>query len=60
MILIVVPHAVVYIPRRSERLGEVDVDNAVAVRCHTAIVIADVGDTREVVLTTTEPIRTVR
>ncbi len=60
MILIVVPHAVVYVPRRSERLGKVDVDGTMTVGCHAAFVIGDVGDAREVVLTTTEPIRTVR
>ena len=60
MILVVVVHAVVNIPRRSERLGKGDVDGAVTVRCHTALVVGDVGNTVEVILTTIEPIRTVR
>jgi hypothetical protein len=60
VILVVVPHAVVYVPRRLERLGKVYADGAVTVGRHAAFIIGDVGDAREVVLTTTEPTRTVR
>ena len=60
MVLVVVPHAVVDVPWRSEGLREIYADCAVTIGGRAALVIIEARDVRKVVLTTTESIRPVR
>ena len=60
MILVVVSHAVVYVPWRSEGLGKVNADGAVTILCHVAFVISHARDISEVVFTIIKSTGTVR